>query len=36
MNTAILLFYNVLAVVSTVRAAKNVVRAKSIDVLSLI
>lgn len=33
MNTAIILFYNILTVVSTVHAAKNVVRAKAIDVL---
>lgn len=31
MNTATILFYNILTVVSTVRAEKNVVRAKTID-----
>lgn len=36
MNTAVLLFYNSLAVFSTVCAAKNVVRAKPIDVLFII
>lgn len=32
MNTATILFYNILTVVSTVCAAKNVVRAKTIDI----
>lgn len=32
MNTSTILFYNILAVVSSVHAAKNVIHAKTIDI----